>query len=129
MILLLCIGAAWHCLSAGPRTAAAAPDAPAGRKPAGFIQPGLLATDAGFEIANAAEIMRSWRGWGDADFGRFKTMILDVFYPMNRDFLLHHNGAKIDHYWCNWDAVNMASMLAIGVLCDRRDIYDDAVTY
>jgi hypothetical protein len=55
--------------------------------------------------------------------------MLEVFYPMNRDFLLHHNGAKIDHYWCNWDACNMASALGIGVLCDDRAIYDEAVTY
>src|SRR5581483_7026797 len=41
----------------------------------------------------------------------------------------HHNGAKIDHYWCNWDACNMASAMAIGVLCDRRDLYDEAVDY
>jgi hypothetical protein len=48
---------------------------------------------------------------------------------MNLDFLLHHNGTKIDHYWCNWDACNMASMLGIGVLCDDRNIYSDAVNY
>ena len=56
-------------------------------------------------------------------------MMLTVFYPMNRDFLLHHNGAKIDHYWANWDLANMDSMLAIGVLTDRRDIYDEAIEY
>jgi hypothetical protein len=89
----------------------------------------LAAGIYGYEFANAAEIMRSYRGWKPEEFKRFQTMMLDVFYSMNHDFLLHHNGAKIDHYWCNWDACNMASMLGIGVLCDDRQIYDEAVNY
>jgi hypothetical protein len=56
-------------------------------------------------------------------------MMLGVFYQMNHDFLVRHNGAAIDHYWANWDLANMDSMLAIGVLADRRDIYDEAVAY
>jgi hypothetical protein len=83
----------------------------------------------GYEIANAAEIMRTYPGWKPEDFKQFQRMMLDVFYSMNHDFLSHHNGAKIDHYWCNWDACNMASMLAIGVLCDNRDIYNEATNY
>jgi hypothetical protein len=89
----------------------------------------LAAGIYGYEFANAAEIMRSYSGWQKSDFARFQTMMLDVFYAMNHDFLVRHNGAKIDHYWCNWDACNTASMLAIGVLCDRRNIYDEAVDY
>jgi hypothetical protein len=83
----------------------------------------------GYEMANAAEIMRSFDGWDRSDFGRFQEMMLRVFYSMNLEFLKGHNGARIDHYWCNWDACNMDSMLAIGVLCDKRSIYDDAVRY
>jgi hypothetical protein len=83
----------------------------------------------GHEFANAAEIMRSYKKWPEGDFNRFKTMMLAVFYPMNHDFLLRHNGAKIDHYWANWDLANIDSMMAIGILTDRRDIYDEAVAY
>ena len=83
----------------------------------------------GYELANAAEIMRTDPRWPKADFERFKTMMLRVFYAMNHDFLLHHNGAKIDHYWANWDLANMSSMIAIGILTDRRDLYDEAVAY
>ena len=83
----------------------------------------------GYQLANAAEILRSYRKWQPADFHRFQAMMLNVFYPMNHDFLIRHNGAKIDHYWANWDLANMASMLAIGVLTDRRDIYDEAIAY
>jgi hypothetical protein len=56
-------------------------------------------------------------------------MMLTVFYPMNHDFLAHHNGAAPDHYWANWDACNMASVIAIGVLCDNRSIYEEGVRY
>jgi hypothetical protein len=83
----------------------------------------------GYEIANAAEIMRTYPGWMSDAFAQFQHMMLTVFYPMNHDFLLHHNGAKIDHYWANWDLCNMASLLAIGVLADRRDIYQESIDY
>jgi hypothetical protein len=83
----------------------------------------------GHEFANAAEILRTYPGWPPDHFERFKKMMLDVFYPMNHDFLTRHNGAKFDHYWANWDLCNMASMEAIGVLADRRDIYNEAIEY
>ena len=83
----------------------------------------------GYELANAAEILRSYPGWLPQDFHRFQSMMLSVFYPMNHDFLSRHNGAKIDHYWANWDLANMSSMLAVGVLTDRADIYSEAVEY
>jgi hypothetical protein len=83
----------------------------------------------GYEFANAAEILRTSEHWPAQNFDRFKAMMLRVFYPMNHDFLARHNGAKIDHYWANWDLANMASMIAIGILADRRDIYDEAVEY
>lgn len=83
----------------------------------------------GYQLANAAEIMRAYKQWPAQDFNRFKSLMLDVFYPMSHDFLANHNGAKIDHYWANWDLANMDSMIAIGILTDRRDIYDEAVEY
>lgn len=83
----------------------------------------------GYELANAAELMRGYPKWASQDFARIQATMLNIFYPMNHDFLVRHNGAKIDHYWANWDLANMASMLAIGVLTDRRDIYDEAVEY
>ena len=83
----------------------------------------------GYEIANAAEIMRTFDGWKPEDFHRFQQMMLRVFYPMNKDFLARHNGTAVDHYWANWDLCNMASAMAIGVLCDDRSIYNEAVEY
>lgn len=89
----------------------------------------LAAGIYGYEFANAAEIMRSYSGWAAADFARFQDMMLTKFYPLSDDFLLNHNGACITNYWANWDLCNIASILAIGVLCDRRDLYNRAVDY
>lgn len=89
----------------------------------------LAAGIYGYQFANAAEIMRTYSGWAPADFARFQNMMRTVFYPMNHDFLVRHNDACISNYWANWDLCNMASMLAIGVLCDDRTIYNEAVTY
>jgi len=91
----------------------------------------LAAGIYGYEFANVAEIMRDYRSdtFTTADFNQFKTMMLNVFYPMNHDFLVNHNGACITHYWANWDICNMASVMAIGILCDDRTKYNEAVTY
>lgn len=83
----------------------------------------------GYELANAAEIMRTYKGWKPEDFSRFQTMMLEVFAKGNEDFLVRHNGTRDDHYWANWDLCNMASLMAIGVLCDQRPLYDKAVSY
>ncbi|MBW8899377.1 MAG: alginate lyase family protein, partial [Massilia sp.] len=83
----------------------------------------------GYEFANAGEIMRTYTGWPAADFARFQNMMKAVFYPINHDFLIRHNGTDITHYWANWDLCNMASILAIGVLCDDQSLFDEAVNY
>jgi len=89
----------------------------------------LAAGIYGYQFANAAEIMRTYPGWAAADLTRFQDMMLNVFYPLNHQFLVQHNDADITNYWANWDQCNLASMLAIGVLCDRADLYDEAVNY
>ncbi|QDU56753.1 LamG-like jellyroll fold domain-containing protein [Aeoliella mucimassa] len=89
----------------------------------------LAAGIYGYQFANAAEIMRTYPGWSHDDFGRFQQMMLEVFYPMNHQFLTEHNEAAITNYWANWDLCNIASIQAIGVLCDRRDLYDEAMQY
>lgn len=89
----------------------------------------LAAGIYGYEFANAAEIMRDYSGWAAADFTRFKNMMLNVFYPMNHDFLVNHNGACITNYWANWDLCSMASILSIGILCDDTNKFDEAITY
>ena len=87
----------------------------------------------GYQFANAAEIMRGYPGF---DLTRFQNYMLNVFYyPLVERFLVgnsfgnDHNDACITNYWANWDLANMAAMLAIGVLCDNRDIYNKGITY
>jgi hypothetical protein len=86
----------------------------------------LAAGIYGCQFANAAEIMRGYSGF---NLARFQTMMLNVFYPLNNDFLLHHNTACITNYWANWDLCNMASILAIGILCDDQAKVNQAIAY
>lgn len=86
----------------------------------------LAAGIYGYEFANAAEIMRGYSGF---DIERFKTMMLNVFYPLNDWFLVNHNDACITNYWANWDLCNMNSILAIGILCDDQAKIDRAINY
>ncbi|MWA09309.1 alginate lyase family protein [Streptomyces sp. BA2] len=86
----------------------------------------LAAGIYGYQFANAAELMRDYAGF---DLDRFKSMLLKVFYPLNDDFLKNHNGACITNYWANWDLCTMASVMAIGILCDDKAKYDRAVDY
>lgn len=83
----------------------------------------------GYQLANSAEIMRTYAGWSQTQFAAFQRLMREVFYPMNHDFLVRHNNACISHYWANWDLANLASMLAIGILLDDRTIYNEAVDY
>jgi hypothetical protein len=80
----------------------------------------------GMQFANAAELMRDYPGF---DLERFTQMMLGVFYPLNNRFLIEHNDACITNYWANWDLCNMASIMAIGILCDDRAKYDQALDY
>jgi hypothetical protein len=89
----------------------------------------LAAGIYGYQFANAAEIMRTYKGWKPEDFERFKTMMREVFLSINERFLEHHNGTIDEHYWANWDLCNMASMMAIGILCDDRKSYNYVVRY
>ena len=81
------------------------------------------------EFAMAAEVLRVCDLWKKKDFERFKSMMLEYLYPVSRDFLKNHGGTNVDYCWTNWDACNMVALLAIGVLCDRKDIYDEGVAY
>jgi len=82
----------------------------------------------GYQFANAAEIMRTYEGWAPADFSRFQKMMLNVFYPMNHAFLTRKERC-MSHFYANWDLCVMNSILATGVLCDDRDIYNEAISY
>jgi hypothetical protein len=86
----------------------------------------LAAGIYGWQFANVGELLRDYPGF---DLAGFKKMMLNVFYPMNNDFLVNHNGACITNYWANWDLCNMASILATAILCEDGAKYDQAVNY
>ncbi|GAB3170951.1 alginate lyase family protein [Myceligenerans halotolerans] len=86
----------------------------------------LAAGIHGYQWANAAELVRDHP---DFDLPRFRKMLLEIFYPMNEDFLTHHNTSVITNYWANWDLCNMCSVLAIGAFADRKDLVNRAVDY
>ena len=80
-------------------------------------------------FALAGELLRVYPGWSAADFKRFKTMLVEHWYPKCHEFLTTHGGTADSAYWANWDACNMVGVLAIGVLCDDREKFDEAVEY
>ena len=86
----------------------------------------LAAGIYGYQFANAAELLHDH---SDFDRASFEDMLLEVFHPLNENFLTNHNDAVITNYWANWDLCNMASILAIGIFTDREDLVDRAVTY
>ena len=92
----------------------------------------LAAGIYGYQWANTGEIMRSYPGWAAEDMARCQKWLLNVFYPLSHHFLIDHNGteqSKITNYWANWDLCSIASILAIGVFCDRPDLVAEAVDY
>jgi len=83
----------------------------------------------GYEFACAGEELRGYAGWSAASQTAYKSMLANAFYAANNNFLTLHNGACNTHYWCNWDACNLASVIAISVFCDNPNMFSQAVTY
>ena len=88
----------------------------------------------GYLFAMGGEILSTYPGWPAAQKQAYKDMMMRVFYPLNQEFLWRHNGTPENaggntHYRLNWDTDNMASMAAIGILCDNRAVYQQAVDY
>ncbi|KAI1366772.1 chondroitin AC/alginate lyase [Xylaria arbuscula] len=88
-----------------------------------FLAAGLY----GYQFANVAELLRDYENWDGLSSAI--DVLENVFYPLNSDFLVNHNGAEIDHYWANWDLCNIASIQAIGVLSDDSAKFDEANDY
>lgn len=82
-----------------------------------------------FHFALVGELLRIYPGWKTADFDRYTNMMEHYFYPASCDFLLHHNGRCISYYWANWDAGNIGALIAIGVLCDNTNIFNEGAEY
>jgi hypothetical protein len=96
--------------------------------PSGTDVPGLM----GIAIAHFAEVgelLRIYPGWSAANFQAYTNMMIQYLYPSCNSFLTNHNGACISSYWANWDACNIEALIAMGVLCDNTNIYNQGVAY
>jgi len=96
----------------------------------------LMQGAQGFQWAAAAELVRDYQPWvNSGGFARFQEFLLNKFYNDPRinnglhRFLQAHNGTCSSHYWLNWDLFAMSAVAAIGVVTDRRDIYEEARAY
>jgi hypothetical protein len=76
----------------------------------------------GFLFVNAAELIRhTYPGWAQGDVERFRQMLNEAVYPPIKDFATFANG--------NWDGACIKTMMAMGVFCDDRAMFDRAVDY
>ena len=92
----------------------------------------------GYQFAQAAELMRDYEGWSDADFETFRQWMLNLWYPKAIDFLRSRNGTWENsgrwwkapgHYWSNWGLANALCVMSIGILCDNVQIYNEALSF
>ncbi len=90
--------------------------------------PGLSGIPIG-EFALVGEVLRVCPRWQPEDVARFKNMLVTYMYPVVHRFLAEQNGPGQTRYWANWNIGNIGACIAIGVLCDRRDIFDEGVAY
>lgn len=82
----------------------------------------LMAGLGPFKLINAAELLRHTdAGWSAAEAGRTEAMLRRAIYPALQDFALFANG--------NWDTAAIKTLLALGVFCDDRSIYERALRY
>lgn len=86
----------------------------------------LVSGIQGYQLANIGELLR---GHSDFDLEGLQNLLLTAFYPLNQDFLIRHNDTYVGSYWTNWEIANIASMISIGVFCDREDIYEQALNF
>lgn len=76
----------------------------------------------GFKFVSAAELMRHTEsGWKAEDMARCEKMLREAVLPPIQNFATFANG--------NWDATCTATMMAIGVFCDDRALFDRAADY
>jgi regulation of enolase protein 1 (concanavalin A-like superfamily)/fibronectin type 3 domain-containing protein len=76
-----------------------------------------------FKLVNAAEILRysDYDGWAEEDIARCEKSFATVWYPSISGYALFANG--------NWDTAALQSVMAIGVFCDDRVMFENAVRY
>lgn len=94
----------------------------------------LASSICGYLFAIGGEVLSTYSGWAAADEQAYKDMMMRVFYPANANFLWWH----YDTFWreggnthlrSSWDANAMAAVAAIGILCDNKAVYQQALDF
>ena len=83
----------------------------------------------GYQLLNAAEIMRSYSKWKAEDIELFKQYMIDVWFTVAQDFLERRHDTVVRegnwyHYHSNWGQGNALFCISLGVFCDLPDIYN-----
>ena len=82
----------------------------------------LMAGLGPFKMVNAAEILRyTDAGWSQPEIEQAENNFRNVVYPVIGDFAPFANG--------NWDTAAMKTMMAIGVFCNDRPMFERALRY
>ena len=83
----------------------------------------------GYQLLNAAEIMRDYPKWSSEDIELFKQYMIDVWFTVAQDFLERRHDTVVRegnwyHYHSNWGQGNALFCISLGVFCDLPDIYN-----
>jgi fibronectin type 3 domain-containing protein len=78
-------------------------------------------------FALAGELLRAYSGWKAADFSSFTNLMLKYLYAPCNNYV-SSQPCNFAH-WTSWDAPNNAAILAIGVLCDDTNKFNQAVNF
>lgn len=78
-------------------------------------------------FALAGELLRTYHGWQPADFSAFTNMMGTYLYPACNAYV--SNQPCDFAHWTSWDAPNNAAIIAIGVLCDDTNKFNQAVNF
>ena len=89
----------------------------------------LVGALQGWQVANAAEILREYDGWPENEQKIFRQWVYDVWYTSIYDFTYRQNGQSDPHYHSNWNGGAYNSMMAIGIYLDDPFIYNQAMQY
>ncbi|RAL66041.1 hypothetical protein DID88_005702 [Monilinia fructigena] len=91
----------------------------------------LTAGFQGYELANAAELIRDFTPFANNGLATFNAMFEKLILSKNLFFLNHRAGSEhnVKHFFANWELGNVASVMAFGVLTDNSTLFDFAVEY
>jgi hypothetical protein len=82
----------------------------------------LMAGLGPFKMVNAAEILRYTNaGWKEKDIKQTEKHFKEVIYPVIKDFAPFANG--------NWEIAAIKTVMAIGVFCNNRPMFERALRY